>query len=449
MYEQYAHQDFNRALNKAGWRKILSWLTGSDNKLLPYDEFRQRLPTRGQHYIGLRQVPLDKIIGSMGRYNDFDRAFSPLHTRTKDRWINIDKAHYDQIHLPPVELYKMGDIYFVKDGNHRVSVARERGQIFIDAYITEIDLPVKLTQDIRMDDLAEKKSQADFYLATGLNQIRPEASIEVSNPDLYDLLLEHIQTHQWFMGVEKNREVALEEAVASWFDNVYLPVVREIREQELTKVFTRQTEADLYLWIMEYQKYLRLALSMEDDDAYIAKSIATNQMVSDIPDTDVKKLIQVVDRSRLVEKLILEQERARFFQQTCLNELRPEATIETTLPGKYERLLDHIATHRWYLGENQNREISYEEAVLSWFDNVYMPIIKVIRDLDVLEGFPERTETDLYLWIVRRQWLLREEFGEEIPIKQAAENVTEHYPAKKNQSSLSRIFLQLKKWVDN
>ena len=117
---ELANQDFERAVLRAFWRKIITRLTGEKNDLLPFDEVRARLPIRGQHYIGLRQVPVSKIIGSMGRYQDFDRAFLPIQIRTKDRWVSIDKAHYAQVILPPVDLYKIGDIYFVKDGNHRV-----------------------------------------------------------------------------------------------------------------------------------------------------------------------------------------------------------------------------------------------------------------------------------------------------------------------------------------
>ena len=86
-----------------------------------------------------------KSWGVLGRYRDFDRAFLPIQTRTKARWISVDRAHYEEIILPPVELYQIGEVYFVRDGNHRVSVARERGQTYIDAFVTEIDTPVLLT----------------------------------------------------------------------------------------------------------------------------------------------------------------------------------------------------------------------------------------------------------------------------------------------------------------
>ena len=318
MFDNIANQDFQRAINRASWRKILSRLTGSDNQLLPYDEVRARLPMRGQHYTGLHEVPIDKIVGSIGRYKDFDRAFLPLQNRTKDRWISIDKAHYEDVLLPPIELFKIGDIYFVKDGNHRVSVARERGQLFIDAFVTEIDIPITLAADIKIDDLYKKEKQAEFMLETGLRSLRPEANIELTNPALYKIILEHIATHRWYMGIERKSEIPHEEAVASWYDHLYLPFVEEIRAQSLSKSIPGSTEADLYLWTVEYEKYLRQAYSTGDDDQELAKAIASQQLLKDFPESDVTKLIRLVNRTNFLEKMILDQEQAlnqKFIQQ--------------------------------------------------------------------------------------------------------------------------------------
>lgn len=140
IFDQLVLGDFEQAVRKAFWRDWLSWLTRKSNDLLSFHQVRQRLTIKGQHYRGLQAVPLEKIGGSVERYLDFDRAFFPRETRTRDRWIRINKAHYEQIHLPPVELFKIGEIYFVSDGNHRISVARIWGQKFIDAYVIEINV---------------------------------------------------------------------------------------------------------------------------------------------------------------------------------------------------------------------------------------------------------------------------------------------------------------------
>lgn len=431
MFDQMAKQDFERAFNRATWRRILGRLTGADSQLLPYDEVRARLPLRGQHYIGLQQVPIEKIIGSMGRYNDFDRAFLPTQKRTMERWINIDRAHYEDVILPPVELIKIGEIYFVKDGNHRISVANERGQKEVDAYVTEIDIPFELTPAMKFDELELKSARAKFLAQIPLDDILPDADIQATIPQVYSMLVEHIETHRWYLGVEKQGEVTLSEAVRSWYEYVYLPLVELVRAQGLLKSFPNLSEADLYMWVMEYQKYLRLAYYSEKGEEDIARAVAAQQLIKDFPQPDVRKLVDLVNHTQSLDNLVLDQEQAKFQEETQILTLRPDALILTSMPGQYARLLDHIATHRWYLGENQNVEIPYPDAVTSWYDNVYMPIVQIIRDQDVLKEFPNRTETDLYLWIVKHQWYLKETYGGEITIQQAADEVrVEHSHSK-------------------
>jgi hypothetical protein len=153
MFDYYAHKDFDTVYRWRFWRKIGAWLTGRSNELLPYDEVRKQLPFQGQHYAGLHTIPLDKIVGSVGRYRDFDRAFLPTQKATSDRWVNISKARYKEIALPAIDVYKVGEVYFVRDGNHRVSVARERKQHFIDANVIEVEIPTSLTAEMGMDDV--------------------------------------------------------------------------------------------------------------------------------------------------------------------------------------------------------------------------------------------------------------------------------------------------------
>ena len=123
------------------WRDWFSWLTRTGNDLLSFDQFDSHLPNQPTHYLGLEVVPLDKIVGSERCCLDFDRSFFPRQLRLRERWVKIDQAYYEQISLPPVELLIVGEEYFVAVGNHRVSVARARGQKFINAFVTVVDVP--------------------------------------------------------------------------------------------------------------------------------------------------------------------------------------------------------------------------------------------------------------------------------------------------------------------
>lgn len=254
---QIAGADFDAALKKGFWRSFFSWLTQRNNELLPFDEVRRALPTHGQHYIGMREIPLRQIVGSVGRYQDFDRVFLPRRRELRDRWMNIDKAHLKEIHLPPIEVYKVGLVYFVLDGNHRVSVARDRGQEFIDANVIELDVPFEVDEKTNIDDLILKSEQIRFFESTQIRQEIPEAVIDFTLPGGYSKLDEHIRVHAYFMAQELKREVSFKEGMLDWYQNVYMPLVRVIRQYKILERFPGRTESDLYLWIVDHLWYLR------------------------------------------------------------------------------------------------------------------------------------------------------------------------------------------------
>ena len=255
-YSQIAHDDFNIAYRKRFWHSVRSWLGQHNNELLPFDEVLATItPAR---------PALHRFI--TGTHRQHRRKSQPLQrfrpgvltrqTHTRDRWENIDKAHLRDVNLPPIELYKMGEMYFVKDGNHRVSVAHERGQVFIDAQVIEIDTPVELKPDLVLRDLELKKEQADFLQQTKLSDIRPDVKIEFTTPNQYPKLREHIHVHRWYMGEKLQHEINEEDAIAGWYDEVYIPLIRIIRRKQILKEFPGRTEADLYLWIIEHRYYL-------------------------------------------------------------------------------------------------------------------------------------------------------------------------------------------------
>lgn len=248
--------DFARARRKAFLSRLLAFLRHQPNELLPFSEVRARLNVRGQQDCGMQTVPLARIVGSEGRYSDFDRGFLPLRQKTRDRWLSVDRAHYQDVGLPAVELYQIGDIYFVKDGNHRVSVARQQGQVDIDAHVIRLLVDVPISDTLSVRDLLIKEEYSDFLDWTNLATLRPDQRIEFSEPGGYLELIRHINTHRYFLGLNDQREIARDEAVQSWYDTVYLPLVAAIREKDILQAFPGRTEADLYRWIMEHRWYL-------------------------------------------------------------------------------------------------------------------------------------------------------------------------------------------------
>lgn len=257
MFDRLAREDFDVALRKGFVRSVVAWFTQTDNDLLPFDEVRKHLPLRGQHYVGLQQIEVDKIIGSVGRYNDFDRAFLPRQNFTRGRWVSIDRAHMQDVILPPIDVYRIGSVYFVRDGNHRVSVARGKGQVFIDAFVVQMDVPFEVDTNTNIDELLLKAQKVEFYETSHILDVRPAADISFTIPGGYERLLEHISVHRWFKGEKNQAEVLYPEAVAGWYDDVYLPLAKIICKDNILEHFPRRTVADLYLWINEHYWYLR------------------------------------------------------------------------------------------------------------------------------------------------------------------------------------------------
>jgi len=249
--------DFQRARARSFLNLIRSALSGHPRRLLDFDQVREKLHLGGPLYRGVQSVPLAQIIGSVDRYRDFDRRFLPTQSHTEDRWRRINRAWYEDVSLPPVLLYKIGEAYFVVDGNHRVSVARERGQLNIDADVREVESRVPVTPDIRAEDLQLLGDRVEFLERTQLDRVHPEANIEPSVLGGYDRLLEHICVHRYFMGLDLKRPVSEEEAVTHWYDTLYRPVTAIVEGAGILPEFPGRTTTDLYLWIMDHLHFLR------------------------------------------------------------------------------------------------------------------------------------------------------------------------------------------------
>ena len=253
-----ANEAFNRARRRALWQGVLGLLKGRPAiraNLLSFDTVRDKLKIRGQHYAGLQTIPLDKIVGSVGRYQEFDRAFLPAQEHIRKRWRAVYQAAQG-MGVPPIDVYKIGDAYFVRDGHHRVSVLKELGAIDVEAYVTEFETLVPVPADTVEADLDLKGEYAAFLFETGLDRLRLEQQIEFTVPGQYRKLEEHIAVHRYFVGQRESREVPDDEAVARWYDEVYCPLAEIIREAEILEQFPGRTEADLYLWLIEHQRYV-------------------------------------------------------------------------------------------------------------------------------------------------------------------------------------------------
>jgi nucleotide-binding universal stress UspA family protein len=312
-----ALRDFHDARRRAALEEIIARMRGKSIDLLSYEDVRQKLKAGASMPRGLQDIPLDAIVGSVGRYADFTRRFLPRRDSDKNRWARVKAKVTDMEGLPPIEVYQIGEAYFVQDGNHRVSVARELGATHIQAYVTEVHTKVPLSPDDQPDDLILKAEYADFLDHTHLDTLRPEADLSVTAPGQYQAIEEHIEVHRYFMGLEQKREIPYAEAVTHWYDEVYMPVVQVIREKGILRDFPGRTEADLYLWVSEHRAALEKALGWE---------IRPESAASDL-----------AERSAAGRRRAVARVRAKI-----LDVIRPDEFKAGPSPGEWRR--EHLAT---------------------------------------------------------------------------------------------------------
>ena len=241
-----AQHDFLRARRRAMMGRLAARLRGEPDDVgvvLPYDEVIGALGFVSERSAGLRVVPLEAIIGSVGRGRDFDRRFRPTSGRVRGRWEHIATAMRRGDSLPPVSLNEIGELYFVDDGHHRVSVARALGRTEIDAYVTEVITRVGAGKTITLADLPLKGHERVFFERVPL-PAEARAEIRLSDPWDYARLAEGVEAWGFRLSQERGEQIDREEAAQLWAETEYRPVVAMLRDADMIRGCT---EAEAYM----------------------------------------------------------------------------------------------------------------------------------------------------------------------------------------------------------
>jgi len=255
---------FDRARITALMADLFHILQGRPVDLRPFDEVRERLHLKQIVNRGIQEVPIDLIVGTVGREHDFNRAFLPREESLRQRCSEMKELAEGPVGFSPVELYKVHDVYFVVDGHHRVSVARSLGAPTIEANVKEFLSPIPLTSDTSIEDVILKSALADFLQTTGLVQEYP-AQYETTIPNGYERLLDHISVHRYYRGIETKQDISWQDALISWRDTVYRPMIEAIRRSGILEQFPDKTETDLYLFVMDHLHHLRQSYGKAGD----------------------------------------------------------------------------------------------------------------------------------------------------------------------------------------
>ena len=261
---EQADIDFSRARRRAFLRRIGAYLRRdpASNRLLSFDEVKKTLGLVSQAYLGMRTVEASKIVGSVGRHRDFDRAFLPSKPGLGERWKRIDQM-MRRGEIPPISLFKIGDAYFVNDGNHRVSVARQQGIEMIDAEVTEIRTRVPIDSALTARDLLHKLEYRHLLERLPVDRVLPEVKVDLSDVADYRRLATYVEAHGFRLSQLWRRYVSPEEVLRDWYEYSYRPISEMIREERILDAFSDRTEMDLYLWILFHRE--QLALEARDE----------------------------------------------------------------------------------------------------------------------------------------------------------------------------------------
>jgi hypothetical protein len=252
-YDALAREDFGRARTREVFGRLLALLRNERDQLLSLQEVRALLRPTSETYRGLQTVPIARIVGSEGRYHDFNRYFLPRHDHLKGRWVRVDAAHHQQLILPPVTLYEIGGVYFVRDGNHRVSVGRLQGVEFVDAEVISLGSRLRLSPGMTTEQLRVaviELEKREFFRQTRLDRYRPSVRMDFTATGRYDEIIRHINGHKYYLNLSQRDEIPFKDAMLSWYDVVYAPIVQIIESEGLAAHFPGRTAADLYVWIV-------------------------------------------------------------------------------------------------------------------------------------------------------------------------------------------------------
>jgi hypothetical protein len=259
-----ASDDFARQRRRQALASLASRLRREPddvNLILPFDDVVRVLGRVGERYLGLQVVSTESIVGSVDRTREFDRRFRPTSTRGRQRWERLATAQRRGEAMPPVDLYRIGELHFVRDGHHRVSIANARGLSTIDAYVTEILTRVRSRGISRRGDLLVKDYERVFRLRVPLPEAQA-ATIVVRDPWSYAEISETVEAWGFRMLQDRGELAGRDEVARRWYDEEYRPVVAKLHEADLVGA---DTEAEAYLRVTS-DRYRLIRTHRWDDD---------------------------------------------------------------------------------------------------------------------------------------------------------------------------------------
>ena len=341
--------NFNNALFRSFFKSVYKKLKKQDDYLPDLGSIVEITKAKNEHYIGLREIPVDNIIGSEARYEDFDKDFLPKKAELQSRWSAIDSIMQQDKALPPIAVFMIGDYYFVRDGHHRVSVAKTRGQVYIDAEVTEYHIDVPLTKELTIKDRYKIQEHVKFLEATRLNQLGKGFDIKLTRPQSYRLLLTIINHYTDYLEDVLGRRLEMHEVAQEWYNRIFLPFAEGAYLDDLLEKFPNRTTGDLYVWIQ--MNWDDIKDSLGERMSFLAKPVPAG-------DRDTAEKVLAEHSPGMLRGLKSQYIRAQIgLVVTCsiLNISRQGAISVAIVKRKYHPFEDYWSLPIAMLGENETR----------------------------------------------------------------------------------------------
>jgi hypothetical protein len=230
--------------------------------ILPFDEVVAALGMIGEVELGLQSIPLDSVVGTVDRTRDFDRGFRPTTPRVRGRWQRIAAAQRRGESFPPISVYRVGDLHFVRDGHHRVSVAKSLGREDIDAYVTQVRTRVDTGQELRLADLPLKSHERLFLERVPLSAEQHER-VRPSDPWDYGMLAEGVEAWGFRVMQERREYVDREEVARLWYEEDFVPIVETLHAARF--IHPSESECDAYMRVVGARYELLRTHEWSDD----------------------------------------------------------------------------------------------------------------------------------------------------------------------------------------
>lgn len=263
-----AENDFLRARRRQVLSRLATWLRRQPddvNIMLPFDEVVAALGRTGERRLGLQVITLDSIVGSVDRQREFDRRFRPTSGQVRERWQRLALAQRRGESIPPIEVYRVGDMHFVVDGHHRVSVAHALRLKTIDAYVTEVMTRLSPGGIRYRGDLLVKDYRRIFLDRVPLLG-EARRAVSLTDPWDYAELAESVEAWGFRLMQDEGRYLDRLTVARRWYDEEFVPVVRMLRQAGMIET---QTEAEAYMWVA-CERYRLIRTHRWDDDIITA-----------------------------------------------------------------------------------------------------------------------------------------------------------------------------------